>query len=157
MQIPDENLHGMSSMNDKFFLDTNIFIYSFDKSNPDKQKRAKELISKALYHYSGCISVQVIQEFLNVAIQKFEIPLKKQDCNIYMINVLEPLCEVFSSIELYRDALEIQEGWKYSFCDSLIISAALRSNCDLLYTEDLQHGQIIQNLKIINPFASIES
>ncbi len=64
MQILDENLREMSSMNDKFFLDTNIFIYSFDKSNPDKQKRAKELISEALYHYSGCISFGQVFSFL---------------------------------------------------------------------------------------------
>ncbi|NOZ60494.1 MAG: PIN domain-containing protein [Calditrichaeota bacterium] len=139
-------------MNDKFFLDTNIFIYSFDKSNPAKQERAKELISKALYQFSGCISYQVIQEFLNVATQKFEIPLKKQDCNLYITNVLEPLCEIFSGIELFQDALEIQEGWKYSFYDSLIISAAIRSKSKILYTEDLQHGQRIRDLRIENPF-----
>ena len=139
-------------MNDKFFLDTNIFISSFDKSNADKQKKAHELISRALNQFAGCISFQVIQEFLNVATQKFEIPLKKQHCDKYLTTVLEPLCDVFSSIELYKAALEIQQGWKYSFCDSLIISAALQSNCSILYTEDLQHGQIVHNLKIVNPF-----
>ncbi len=141
-------------MNDKFFMDTNIFIYSFDKSEPDKKNVATKLINDALYQDAGCISFQVIQEFLNVATQKFEIPLSKNDCNKYLINVLEPLCEILSSIQLYHDALEIKERWRYSFYDSLIISAALKANCNILYSEDLHHQQKITDLIIINPFVS---
>jgi predicted nucleic acid-binding protein len=139
-------------MNDKFFIDTNILIYSFDTSDPQKQSIAKQIIRNALTNYTGCISYQVIQEFLNVATQKFTTPLTKDDCYKYMTNVLEPLCEIFSSMELYKDALEIKEGWQYSFYDSLILSAALQVNCNVLYTEDLQHEQRIRNLLIINPF-----
>ncbi len=142
-------------MSDKFFIDTNVFIYSFDKSSPQKQQRAKEIIREALQNFAGCISFQVIQEFLNVATQKFQTPLKKQDCRKYISNVLEPLCEVFASIELYHTALEIQEGWQYSFYDSLIIAAALRANCRILYSEDLQHDQRIRELVIKNPFHAI--
>jgi len=138
-------------MNDKFFIDTNIFIYSFDKTDPDKQQRAKEIIGDAL-RSNGCISYQVIQEFLNVATQKFTTRLKKQDCQKYLSTVLEPLCEIYSTIELFNDTLEIQEGWQYSFYDSLIIAAALKTNCRILYSEDLQHGQRIKGLIIINPF-----
>ena len=97
----------------------------------------------------------MIQEFLNVATQKFQTPLKKQDCRKYISNVLDPLCEVFASIELYHTALEIQEGWQYSFYDSLIIAAALRANCRILYSEDLQHDQRIRELVIKNPFHAI--
>lgn len=139
-------------MNDKFFIDTNVFIYSFDKSNLNKQRRAKEIISNALYQYNGCISYQVIQEFINVATQKFDIPLTKQDCQRYISTVLEPLCEIFSSIDLINDALEIKEGWLYSFYDSLIISAALKANCRILYSEDLHHEHRIKELVIRNPF-----
>jgi predicted nucleic acid-binding protein len=139
-------------MNGKYFIDTNIFVYSFDKAEAKKQGRAKEIISNALKNDNGCISFQVIQEFLNVATQKFESPIKTGDCHRYISAVLEPLCEVFSSIKLYQDALEIKEGWKYSFCDSLIIAAALDVHCKILYSEDLQHEQRIRDLKIINPF-----
>ena len=142
-------------MNGKYFIDTNIFIYSFDTTNPTKQQTAKKLINKALYEFSGCISYQVIQEFLNVATQKFDTPLSSTDCQKYLASVLDPLCEIFSSIELYHDALEIAEGWKYSFYDSLIISAALRASCNILYTEDLQSGQIIKDLTITNPFIDV--
>ena len=139
-------------MKDKSFIDTNIFIYSFDGSNPFKQRKAKDLIGDALYNLSGCISYQVIQEFLNVATQKFTVPLNKNDCKKYIETVLEPLCEVFSSSELFNDALDIKEGWNYSFYDSLIIAAALKADCRILFSEDLQHEQRIRDLVITNPF-----
>lgn len=141
-------------MNDKFFLDTNIIVYSFDTANPEKQQKAQTLIAHALSTHQGCISSQVIQEFINVVTRKFKTPLSINDCQIYLTKVLEPLCETFTSIELYHQALEIVNRWQYSFYDALIITAALNSGCAKLYSEDLQHGQVIQNLKINNPFLS---
>lgn len=141
-------------MKDKYFLDTNILVYSFDKSNSLKQEIAKKLIGDALQNFKGCISFQVIQEFLNVATQKFSYPLTKQDCDKYLTGVLEPLCDVYANIDLYREALEIKEMWQYSFYDSLIISAALVGGCSILYSEDFQHGQKIRDLVILNPFTT---
>ncbi|KAA3662094.1 MAG: PIN domain-containing protein [Calditrichaeota bacterium] len=140
-------------MSDKFFLDTNIIVYSFDDSQPEKQQTAQNLIRNALTNLNCCISFQVIQEFLNVATQKFQTPLTTSDCVNYMTRVLEPLCEIYPNFELYRTALEIKEGWRYSFYDSLIIAAALNANCTILYSEDLQNQQRIKNLQISNPFA----
>ena len=139
-------------MNGKYFIDTNIFVYTFDNSNKTKQRMSKELVANALENSTGIISYQVIQEFINVSTKKFESPLSISDCQRYLNVILEPLCEVFSGIELYHQALDIMERWQYSFYDSLIISAALKSDCKILYSEDLQHDQKIQNLSIINPF-----
>lgn len=139
-------------MSAKYFLDTNIFVYSFDTQYPDKQKCAKELIGKALEDGNGCISYQVVQEFINVSTRKFVTSLSANDAEGYLTMVLEPLCEIFSTINLYRKALEIIERWQYSFYDSLIIASAASADCRILYTEDLQHDQKIENLKIINPF-----
>ncbi|MBA4391261.1 MAG: VapC toxin family PIN domain ribonuclease [Syntrophus sp. (in: bacteria)] len=139
-------------MNAKYFLDTNIFVYSFDALNPDKQKCAKELIKKALEDGTGCISYQVVQEFFNVSTRKFSTPLSAKDADGYLTMFLEPLCEIFSTITIYRKALEIMERWQCSFNDSLIIASAASTDCRILYTEDLQHNQKIESLKIINPF-----
>jgi predicted nucleic acid-binding protein len=143
---------GMSSMKDKYFLDTNILVYSFDGSQPAKQKISRQLIKRGLEEGIGCISYQVIQEFLNVATRKFTVPIAYKDSRIYLSTVLEPICEVYASIDLYHRALELVERWKYAFYDALIIAAALQNNCTILYSEDLQDGQIIQELKIVNPF-----
>jgi len=139
-------------MNGKYFIDSNIFVYTFDNTNKKKQKKAKEIVSNALENSTGITSYQVIQEFLNVSTRKFKTPLSVTDCQKYLNIVLEPLCEVFSSIELYHQALDIMERWQYSFYDSLIISAAIKADCKIIYSEDLQHLHKIQNLTVLNPF-----
>jgi predicted nucleic acid-binding protein len=139
-------------MSDKYFIDTNIIIYSFDTENPQKNDIAKKLIANALENGTGIISYQVIQEFLNVATQKFIKPLTFKDAQRYLNVVLEPLCEVFTSTELFHKALEIMDRWRFPFYDSLIISAALQADCVTLYTENIQHNQAIRNITIKNPF-----
>jgi len=141
-------------MNDRYFIDTNIFVYAFDSGNAEKQEIANELIKNALKSNAGCISYQVIQEFINVSTRKFVVPLSIQDCEKYMNSVLSPLCDVFVSIELYSQALDVMDRWKFSFYDSLIVAAALQSDCSILYSEDLQHGQKIEHLTVKNPFLS---
>ncbi len=139
-------------MKGKYFIDTNIVIYSFDNTNPDKQKIAKKLISEAINQNKGIVSYQVIQEFCNVALNKFKVPLKINDCKEYLNKFLNPICEVFSTIELYNEALDIKYETGYGFYDSLIIASALEGKCSILYSEDLKEGQVVKGLKIENPF-----
>lgn len=136
----------------EFFLDTNILVYTFDETAPDKQMRACALVERALEHKTGVISYQVTQEFINVATRKFTPPLSTAQTLRYLREVLEPLCGVFSSNELYRKAIGIQERWRYSFYDSLIIASALSAGCKTLYSEDLQESQSIESLTIVDPF-----
>lgn len=138
-------------MNDKYFLDTNIIVYSFDSNNSAKQHTARSLISKALTG-QGCISYQVVQEFINVATRKFETPLSLTDCKKYLEDILSPLCEIFPSIDFYSQALQIKERWQYSWYDSLIVTAALQADCTILYSEDMCHGQVLNQLTVLNPF-----
>ena len=139
-------------MPDKVFLDTNIFVYSFDSRAARKQRHAQDLIESALDTRQAVISTQVIQEFLNVASTKFIPVLNRADCQRYLDAVLAPLCEVYPSLSLYQQALDLREETGYGFYDSLIIAAALHSSCDILYSEDLQHGRAIHTLRIMNPF-----
>lgn len=137
-------------MKGKFFIDTNIVVYAFSL-DLEKKMIAKQLIKDA-HKKGGCLSFQVIQEFLNTSTKKFKIPLKKEDTQKYLSEILFPICEVFPSEKLYYNSLDIHEQFKYSFYDSLIISAALESNCKILYSEDMQHNQKIYDLIIVNPF-----
>jgi predicted nucleic acid-binding protein len=139
-------------MSGKFFLDTNILVYTFDDENPEKRDRARALVAEALSESRGVINYQVIQEFLNAAFRKFTKPLTAADAERYLTVVLEPLRAVFAGVDLYHQAIDIAERWKYSFYDSLIIASALQAGCTVLYSEDLQHGQKIGNLRILNPF-----
>lgn len=139
-------------MKDKFFLDTNVFIYLFDDASPVKKQKSKELIQEGLDEYHAFISYQVVQEFINVSTKKFENPLSPDDCKLFLNSVMMPLWRVFPSEELFNSAIDISGRYQYSFYDSLIIAAAVELNATILYSEDLQHGQKIDELTIINPF-----
>jgi predicted nucleic acid-binding protein len=89
-----------------------------------------------------------------VATVKFTAPLKFSDAQQFLHDVLAPLCTVFPSIDLFQQALVLQQETKYSFYDSLIIGGALQAGCETLYSEDLQHGQQIRGVRILNPFTS---
>lgn len=141
-------------MNGKYFIDTSIFIRTFDKTDKARQETAKKIVSHALDNLSGVTSSQVIQEFLFAATTLFKVPMSLADCHKYMTFVLEPLCEVYTYINLYHQTLEMIERWKFPLVDSLIISAALKAECKTLYSEDLPHFTKIQNLTIINPFVA---
>jgi predicted nucleic acid-binding protein len=134
------------------FLDTNILVYSFDETAPAKRDIARAIIAEALATGNGILSWQVAQEFMNVATRKFRKPMTGEDCAHYLDTVLLPLYHVFPSADIYRDALGIQTAYGYSFYDSLIIAAALAGGCKTLCTEDMQHGQKIRELQIVNPF-----
>ncbi len=138
-------------MSDRFFLDTNILVYTFDAREPSKQARAMELVAEALQGH-GMISFQVVQEFLNVASRKFTQPLSAAECRDYVDRILEPLCEVYPTIDLYRRAIALMERWQYGLYDSLVVAAALDGGCRTLFSEDLHDGQVIEGLTIVDPF-----
>ena len=140
-------------MSDRYFLDTNIIIYSFNEREPAKQERAQNLIETGLKENHTMVSYQVVQEFINAAIRKFTVPMSHGDCRLFIDNVLSHFWEVYASRQLVNSALDLSERWQYSFYDALIIAAALEASCTVLYSEDLQHRQKIYSLQIINPFA----
>ena len=139
-------------MSARFFLDTNIFVYSFDRSAVVKSRKAAQLIRKALTTQKGIISYQVVQEFFNVALRKFSQPMKASDAEQYLSTVFRPLLGVHSSQALYAEALHLQAKSGLSWYDSLIVSAAIQGQCDFLFTVDLQHGQRFGTLQVANPF-----
>jgi predicted nucleic acid-binding protein len=134
------------------FLDSNIILYSIDSASIAKQKTAKSLVVDALKNNASLISFQVVQETLNIAQRKFDFPITEQDAQKLLQTVLMPLMKVLPSESLYLEALRIQGRYKFSFYDSLIVSAALSQQCKQLFTEGMQNGQIIEGLKIVNPF-----
>ena len=91
----------------------------------------------------GVISAQVVQEFINVATRKFEVPFSVAVCRKYLDSVLAGLCLA---------ALDMKERWGYSYCDSLIVAAALQSGCNMLYSEYLHNSHQIMGLTMVNPF-----
>jgi predicted nucleic acid-binding protein len=139
-------------MSGRFFLDTNLFVYTFDSRAAAKAKQAAQLIRRAADTGEGIISFQVVQEFFNAAFRRFPQAMNVAEAEQYLVTVLRPLLAVHSSPALYSEALRIFERYKISWYDSLIVAAALEGRCEKLYSEDLQDGQNIEGMKIQNPF-----
>jgi predicted nucleic acid-binding protein len=136
----------------KHFLDTNIFVYTFDLEDPKKATLAENLIDGALRTGLGMISYQVAQEFVAVARKPFQRPMSFQQIERYWHTTLRPLLAVHSSPGLFVRALDLARREQLSWYDSLIIAAGIQGDCKVLYSEDLQHGRRFGDLVIQNPF-----
>ena len=132
-------------MQDRFFLDSNVIIYSLGKDLKKKE------ISKSLLKEHPTISTQVVNEVVNVCYRKLK--LKNKDISD-LLELLKKNCEIktvdIATIEL---SISIKNKYKYSYFDCLILASAIQENCYKLFSEDLQHNQTIENkLNIVNPY-----
>ncbi|MCW5633692.1 MAG: PIN domain-containing protein [Rubrivivax sp.] len=139
-------------MSAEFFVDTNVFVYHLDNTDRRKQGVAERIVRDGLATGNACISYQVVQECLNVALRKAEVALPVDAARSYLDAVLLPLMQVTASESLYHRALDVQARWRYGFHDSLIVASALAAGCRTLLSEDLQHGQRLEGLTIVDPF-----
>lgn len=138
----------MKQTADKAFFDSNIIVYCYTSTEPIKQKAAFKIID---FCNNPFVSTQVLQEFCNVAYKNFSAKDIDIDQALAEIESLFIIHE--NTLVTIRIANNIKNKYGFSFYDSLIISAALQNNCKTLYSEDMQHGQVIENsLTIINPF-----
>lgn len=137
------------TQDDKNFLDTNILCYLYDSRDMTKQNLAQKIFNDLLTSYNIQISTQVLQEFCNVCLNKIHIPNDKvQD----YIKLLSQLPVHLNNSGTISTALTISKETQFSFWDSLILSAAEESKCTILLSEDLNDGQIVHGVKIVNPF-----
>ena len=135
------------------FLDSNVLIYLFDETDVRKNQRAEDVVRQSLETGRGCISYQVVQETINVVTRKLDAT--REDAREFLDRVLIPLWSVNPTPALYRRALDVQQRYGFSFYDSLIIAAGLEAGCKTLYSEDLQHGQQVEGLTVVDPFRSL--
>jgi predicted nucleic acid-binding protein len=143
-------------MTAKAFIDTNIYIYALTESQDvsEKYKRiiALSVFKTLLQSQSIVTSTQVLNEFHSNLLKKFKLDdatvFKMVELNILPISTIAPL-----SFQTYQLAFSLRSKYSLSFWDSLIVASALENNCAALYSEDMQHQQVIDNqLTIINPF-----
>ena len=135
------------------FIDTNIFLYAIDKSNPDKQAVASTIVAEALRPGSDClISVQVLSEFASVALRKMKLPAR---IVLAMLQELQkkPCADITPSIP--SRAVEIQELYEMQFYDSQLIAMAERYRCVEFVSEDINDGQSYCGVRVVNPFKDL--
>jgi predicted nucleic acid-binding protein len=140
-------------MKDKIFLDTNIFVYAMD-STPEmslKRDTARRLIREHIENESGVISLQVIQEFYQVATKKIATPISTEDA-LQFIQHLSILDIVVASLDLIVAAIHLHKKHSFSFWDALILQAAKFGGCSQVLSEDLQHDFRLDGVLVQNPF-----
>ena len=129
-----------------FAVDTNIFLHLRNTDSPEKQKKANDLID-----FSPVVSSQVISEYLNVSKRLLGLPKEQildicmddlEGCNIYPVTL--------PTLHLAR---ELISTYGFQLFDSIVVASSLEAGCEILYSEDFQHNQLIKNkLRIVNPF-----
>ena len=127
------------------FLDTNILVY-FAVRKSEKYPRAAELLE-----IGGAISVQVLNEFASVARSKMKLEWDEIATTLEFIGSLVDIHPL--TVATNKRALALAERYRLHIYDAMIVAAALEAGCDTLYSEDMQHGQMIEGrLRIANPF-----
>ncbi|TVP62246.1 MAG: PIN domain-containing protein [Nodularia sp. (in: Bacteria)] len=139
-------------MTDKIFLDTNLWIYLYAKNLPEKSQQVAEILKNN--SSSLLVSTQILGELFHV------LTRKKFTSKADAITIISDIVNTFpiqsiNTTEVIQ-ALEINAKYHYSYWDSLIIATALLSECSIIYSEDMQHNQLIENkVRILNPLIGL--
>jgi predicted nucleic acid-binding protein len=133
------------------FIDTNILVYAYDNDEAVKSRIAKKILIDCWETKSGIISTQVLQEFYVTVTAKLPKKLPLSKASELVKDFLSWPIEQVTPHDII-DAIALQDRYKYSFWDSLIIVVAQKSGAITLYSEDLQDGQKFGELTIVNPF-----
>jgi len=142
----------MNADAEREFVDANVLVYAFDSSAGPKQQIAARLLDRLWESGTGCLSIQVLQEFFVTVTRKVPKPLSVDDATgrvreLAAWKVFSPTADdILAAINVHRHA-------RIGFWDAMIVVAAAESGCDVLWTEDLTNGQLVRGVRIRNPFA----
>jgi predicted nucleic acid-binding protein len=134
----------------RVFLDTNVLIYADDLDAGDRRARAREVLGQVMGQGNGVLSTQVLQEYFSVATRKLGIdPVAARR----RVELLATLDVVQVDVPMILSAVDLLRLHAVPFWDALIVRAAQGAGCRTLLTEDLQHGQVFENVRVEDPFA----
>lgn len=133
------------------FVDTNILVYAHDTSAGDKRNHAKTIIQELWDSRTGCLSVQVLQEFYVAVTQKVSNPLEAEPAT-RIISDLSYWCLHTPEAKDVLGAIDLHQHYQFSFWDAMIIWSATQLGCHIILSDDLNPGQVYQGVTVVNPF-----
>lgn len=136
-------------MSDKYFVDSNIWLYAFMESRSEKRMQALLLLDGA----EIVLSTQIINEVCANLLRKADYTEPEVRQTIGNFQARYPILNV--TADIIRQASVLRETYSFSYWDSVVVATAIEAGCSILYSEDMQNGQQVGNLKITNPFAAI--
>jgi len=141
-------------MTAQYFIDTNVLLYAGSGANEDQAKKviARQVLAQADIGFSA----QVMQEFYYAAVRKERLKITHDEA-VLILEALSPFPVLPVDREIVLEAVELTVQHRISYWDAAIIAAAQRLGCDVLYSEDLSHGQDYNGVKVVNPFLAVAS
>ncbi len=136
-------------MKERTFLDTNVLVYADDLDAGEKHRVAREVLREAFASTLGAVSTQVLEEFFVVATKKLKVPA---DVARRKVELLGQLDVVRIELGTILEAIDLHRLRQISFWDALLVRCAVAARAKRLLTEDLQHGQLVDGVRIENPF-----
>ena len=150
MRLPKaRNGRAKNYMSDKVFIDTNILIYANDGTYPEKQQKSRDRIRDIYKMGNGVLSAQVLHEFYVASIRKLNlapVDVRKQIESLLDFEIIN------IDVSLIKEAIDCSILDKISYWEALIVVAAQKGGCSELWTQDLNHGQIIKGVRVVNIF-----
>ena len=138
------------------FVDTNVFVYRHDASDPVKQARAQQWIALLARRRAGRLSVQILQELYATLTRVGRPSFDTADAR-QIVEALAAWEPIPISLDIVRRAWLVEERFRLAWWDALVVAAAQSGECPILLTEDLQHGQVLDGLRVVDPFAAADS
>lgn len=140
-------------MSSEAFVDTNVLVYAYDRRSGEKTARAQKLLAELWQGKRGAISTQVLQEFCIYARRKFAVPMLLEQVQ-QVVQLYREWHVVVNTTQSILRALELEKRYSLSFWDAMIVQAAQSAGCEILYSEDLSHGQEYDGVLVVNPFTA---
>ncbi|MBI4872038.1 MAG: PIN domain-containing protein [Candidatus Riflebacteria bacterium] len=138
-------------MKDRVFFDTNVLLYADDADAGERRSTARRLLAEAIRSGTGVVSTQVLQEYFVVATRKLGVAA---DAARRKVELLAQMDLIVVRLDVILGAIDLHRLHPISFWDALVVRAASMAGCRRLLTEDLQHGQLLEGVRVENPFAS---
>lgn len=137
-------------MANRSFIDTNVLVYAEASDMPKKQGTALALLKRLYEDGLGVLSTQVLQEYCNVALKKLKLPAQHVRSQL---DLYEQFAVVQVTPAIIRAGLDLHQTRSLSFFDAIVLASANAAGCDVIWTEDMNAGEVVEGVRITNPFA----
>ena len=132
------------------FIDTNVLVYAEASDAPERQRVALDLLKRLFQTANGVLSTQVLQEYCNVAVKKLKLPTQYIRAQLALYEQFE-IVQVTPAI--IHDGLDLHQTRSLSFYDAVVVASAQAAGCSVLFSEDMNAGETIGGVRIVNPFS----
>jgi predicted nucleic acid-binding protein len=132
------------------FIDTNLIVYTVDPQEPEKRQQAKDFLTRIIRRHTLVLSPQSLNECYRVVTEKRGL-MPRNEARLF-VYAWSDFCTANYDFEVTRKAWQIQDQHRFGWWDCMLLASASSARCDVFMSEDMQHGQRVDELVVLNPF-----